>query len=80
MQYQCAGCGYGKRCEECTSDDDLHNNTSVVQHKYGTCDAHSFHRKLRTKQFFGFKVAALNVSKLIRHLQGKLKCKAFETA
>lgn len=36
--------------------------------------------KLKTKQFFGFKVAALNFSKLMRFTQGKLKCRSFEFA
>ena len=36
--------------------------------------------KLRTKQFFGFKVVALNITKLIRYTQGKLKCRTFELA
>lgn len=52
---------------------------SIIRNKH-LVDKMPVRGKLRTKQFFGFKIAALNVSKLIRHLQGKLKCRAFETA
>ena len=52
---------------------------SVIRNKYQV-DKMPVRGKLRTKQFFGFKVAALNVSKLLRFTQGKLKCKSFEMA
>ena len=51
---------------------------SVIRNKY-LVDKMPVRGKLKTKQFFGFKVAALNVSKLIRFNQGKLKCRTFET-
>lgn len=51
---------------------------SVIRNKYQV-DKMPVRGKLRTKQFFGFKVAALNVSKLIRYVKGKLKCRTFET-
>jgi len=50
---------------------------SVIRNKY-LVDKMPVRGKLKTKQFFGFKVAALNVSKLIRFTQGKLKCRSFE--
>ena len=53
--------------------------TDSIRNKY-LVDKMPVRGKLRTKQFLGFKIAALNVSKLIRHLQGKLKCRAFEAA
>lgn len=49
---------------------------SVIRNKYGV-DKMPVRGKLRTKQFFGFKVAALNFSKLMRFIQGKEKCRAF---
>ena len=49
---------------------------SVIRNKY-LVDRMPVRGKLKTKQFFGFKVAALNVSKLIRFTQGRLKCRAF---
>lgn len=49
---------------------------SVIRNKYGV-DQMPVRSKLRTKQFFGFKVAALNFTKLHRFLQGKEKCRAF---
>lgn len=48
---------------------------SVIRNKYGV-DKMPVHGKLRTKQFFGFKVAALNFTKLVRSLKGKEKCRA----
>lgn len=50
---------------------------SILRNKY-TVDKMPVRGKLKTKQFFGFKVAALNFSKLIRFIQGKLKCRSFE--
>lgn len=52
---------------------------STIRNKY-LVDKMPVRGKLRTKQFFGFKVAALNVSKLIRFTQGKLKCRTFGMA
>jgi len=52
---------------------------SIIRNKYQV-DKMPVRGKLRTKQFFGFKVAALNVSKLLRFTQGKLKCRTFEMA
>lgn len=52
---------------------------SILRNKY-TVDKMPVRRKLKTKQFFGFKVAALNFSKLMRFTQGKLKCRSFESA
>ncbi len=48
---------------------------SVIRNKYGV-DKIPVRGKLRTKQFFGFKVAALNFTKLVRSLKGKEKCRA----
>lgn len=50
---------------------------SILRNKY-TVDKMPVRRKLKTKQFFGFKVVALNFSKLMRFTQGKLKCRSFE--
>ena len=50
---------------------------SVIRNKY-MADKMPVRGKRKTKQFFGFKIAALNVSKLIRFTQGKLKCRSFE--
>lgn len=52
---------------------------SIIRNKY-MVDKMPVRGKLKTKQFFGFKIAALNVSKLIRFTQGKLKCRSFELA
>ena len=52
---------------------------SILRNKY-TVDKMAVRGKLKTKQFFGFKVAALNFSKLMRFTQGKLKCRSFEFA
>ena len=52
---------------------------SVLRNKYAV-DKMPVRGKLKTKQFFGFKVAALNFSKLMRFTQGKLKCRSFEPA
>ena len=49
---------------------------SVIRNKYGV-DRIPVRGKLRTKQFFGFKVAALNFTKLLRFIDGKEKCRAF---
>ena len=49
---------------------------SVIRNKYGV-DKMPVRGKLRTKQFFGFKVAALNFAKLIRFQKGQGKCRAF---
>lgn len=52
---------------------------SIIRNKY-MVDKMPVRGKLKTKQFFGFKIAALNVSKLIRFTKGKLKCRSFELA
>ena len=52
---------------------------SIIRNKY-LVDKMPVRGKLKTKQFFGFKVAALNFSKLLRFIQGKLKCRSFEMA
>lgn len=52
---------------------------SVLRNKYEV-DKMPVRGKQKTKQFFGFKVAALNFSKLLRFTQGKLKCRSFEPA
>lgn len=52
---------------------------SMLRNKYRV-DKMPVRGKLKTKQFFGFKVAALNFSKLRRFTQGKLKCRSFELA
>ena len=52
---------------------------SVLRNKYAV-DKMPVRGKLKTKQFFGFKVGALNFSKLLRFTQGKLKCRSFESA
>ena len=52
---------------------------SILRNKY-MVDKMPVRGKLKTKQFFGFKVAALNFSKLMRFTQGKLKCRSFEFA
>ena len=52
---------------------------SILRNKY-TVDKMPVRGKLKTKQFFGFKVAALNFSKLIRFTKGKLTCRSFDLA
>ncbi len=52
---------------------------SILRNKYAV-DKMPVRGKLKTKQFIGFKVAALNFSKLMRFTQGKLKCRSFEPA
>lgn len=52
---------------------------SVIRNKYKV-DKMPVRGKLKTKQFFSFKIAALNLSKLIRFTKGKLKCRSFEIA
>ena len=52
---------------------------SIIRNKY-LVDKMPVRGKLKTKQFFGFKVAALNFSKLLRFTQGKLKCRSFAMA
>lgn len=52
---------------------------SILRNKYAV-DKMLVRGKLKTKQFIGFKVAALNFSKLMRFTQGKLKCRSFEPA
>lgn len=52
---------------------------SIIRNKY-MVDKMPVRGKLKTKQFFSFKIAALNVSKLIRFTKGKLKCRSFEMA
>ena len=49
---------------------------SVIRNKYGV-DRMPVRGKLRTKQFFGFKVTALNFTKRIRFMEEKTKCRAF---
>ena len=49
---------------------------SVIRNKYGV-DKMPVRGKLKTKFFFGFKVAALNFSKVLRFIKGKEKCRAF---
>ena len=52
---------------------------SIIRNKYRV-DKMPVREKLKTKLFFGFKVAALNISKLIRFMRDELKCRTFETA
>ena len=52
---------------------------SILRNKY-LVDKMPVRGKLKTKQFFGFKVAALNFRKLVRFMKGKLKCRSFELA
>ena len=49
---------------------------SVIRNKY-LVDTMSVRGKLRTKLFFGFKVAALNFQKLRRFMDGKELCRGF---
>lgn len=51
---------------------------SVIRNKY-LVDKMPVRGKLKTKLFFGFKIATLNISKLIRFIQGELKCRTFST-
>ncbi|SDZ74474.1 Transposase DDE domain-containing protein, partial [Lachnospiraceae bacterium NK3A20] len=48
---------------------------SILRCKYNV-DRMPVRWKLKTKQFFGFKVYALNFTKLLRHLQGLEKCRS----
>lgn len=50
---------------------------SIIRNKYGV-DRIPVRGKLKTKQFFGFKVGALNFTKLLRFVDGKEKCRAFQ--
>jgi len=52
---------------------------SVIRNKYRV-DRMPVHGKLRTSQFFGFKIGALNFSKPLRFLDGKARCRAFQPA
>ena len=52
---------------------------SIIRNKYGV-DKMPVRGKLKTKFFFGFKVAALNFSKMLRFIKGKEKCRAFYPA
>jgi len=52
---------------------------SVIRNKYRV-DRMPVRGKLRTSQFFGFKIGALNFSKLLRFLDGKARCRAFQPA
>ena len=49
---------------------------SVIRNKY-LVDTMPVRGKLRTKLFFGFKVAALNFQKLRRFMDGKELCRGF---
>ena len=51
---------------------------SVIRNKY-LVDKMPVRWKLKTKLFFGFKIVALNISKLIRFIRGELKCRTFST-
>ena len=51
---------------------------SVIRNKY-LVDKMPVRGKLKTKLFFGFKIATLNISKLIRFIRGELKCRTFST-
>ena len=51
---------------------------SVIRNKY-MVDKMPVRGKLKTKLFFGFKIAALNISILIRFIRGELKCRTFST-
>jgi hypothetical protein len=50
---------------------------SIIRNKYGV-DHMPVRGKLKTKQFFGFKVAAFNFIKMFRFIQGKTKCMALQ--
>lgn len=47
---------------------------SILRRKYHV-DRMPVRRKLKTKQFFGFKVMSLNFTKLLRHTRGLEKCR-----
>ena len=49
---------------------------SLLRNKYQV-DHMPVRGKLRTKQWFGFKMMAANFSKLMVHIKGKQKCRAF---
>ena len=49
---------------------------SIIRNKFGV-DRMPIRGKLRTKQFFGFKIGALNFIKLFRYIKGKERCRAF---
>lgn len=49
---------------------------SVLRRKYNV-DRMPVRGRIRTKQFFGFKIAALNFTKLRLSLDGRAKCRAF---
>lgn len=51
---------------------------SVIRNKY-LVDKMPVRGKLKTKHLFGFKVAALNFSKLLRFKKGKLTCRSYAT-
>ena len=51
---------------------------SVIRNKY-LVNKMPVRGKLKTKLFFGFKIVALNISKLIRFIRGELKCRTFST-
>lgn len=57
----------------------IETTPSVIRNKYGV-DKMPVRGKLRTKLFFGFKVAALNFTKLKLFIEGKEKCRAFVPA
>lgn len=50
---------------------------SIIRNKYDV-DRIPVRGKLKTKQFFGFKVGALNFTKLLRFVDGKEQCRAFQ--
>ena len=50
---------------------------SIIRNKYGV-DHMPVRGKLKTKQFFGFKVAAFNFIKMFRFIQGKTRCMALQ--
>ena len=50
---------------------------SLIRNKYHV-DRMPVRGKLRTKQFFGFKIAALNFTKMLRSIRGKELCRAFQ--
>ena len=50
---------------------------SVLRRKYHV-DQMPVRGKLKTKIFFGFKMFALNFSKLLLHEKGLEKCRSFE--
>ena len=52
---------------------------SIIRNKYRV-DHMPVRGKLKTGQCFGFKIGALNFSKLLRYLNGEAKCRAFMPA